>query len=71
MNTYQEWLDLIETLPSGTEFSLGQRWREKKGIRIGKTEAIRWGRDFFQEYKKYNVKFLGKNSANLCMYKKL
>lgn len=75
--TVDKVLDKLDSVQKNDSFSLKSLFPKDKWISFTTGSRISTGRLFYQSYEKnaYNLKnrieFLGKNSANLAIYKKL
>ena len=62
---------LINTLPSGTRFSITVEWLASNGIIISASQVKKLGLDFAGCYDSCNCKLVGKGSNNLKEYEKI
>ena len=75
--TVDKILDKLDSFPAGEKFTLKSLYTKETWDSFTTGSRISTGRLFYQSYEKnlYNLKsrieFLGKNSANLAVYKKL
>ena len=67
---FNQLINSINNLPSGTNFSITQDWLNANGINATANDAISLGKQFAKVYSNYNCSLVSKGSDNLKMYKK-
>ncbi len=67
---YNQLINLINSLSSGTSFSITQDWLNDNGINATANDAISLGKQFANDYSNNNCSLISKGSNNLKMYKK-
>ena len=71
MSTFNDFLAVVNGLPSGTVFSVTCDWCVAQGLQLTPGMAISWGRSFAQCYSSYNTTCVSTGTDNHRNYKKL
>lgn len=71
MSTFNNFLSVVNGLPSGTAFMVTYHWCVSQGLTLTPSIAKIWGKSFAQCYSQYNTIYLGKGTNNLRNYRKI
>lgn len=72
MSTYDDFITVVNGLPSDTQFAVTCKWCTKQGLLLTPNMARSWGKQFAKEHGLHNVSNAKRNtSANLRQYTKM
>lgn len=56
VSTYQDFITVIDGLPSGTKITVSKEWCENHGLMVDEAMVKSWGRNFARDYINHNCK---------------
>ena len=71
MSTYQDFLNVVDALPSQTVFAVTYDWCTSQGLTLQPNTAKSWGKSFANDYSSHNTIAKGCGTDNHRLYKKV